>query len=77
MQAHKDWLQQGFDEGVFLLSGSLPPQAGGMVLAHGVTALQVQQRVAADPFVAADVVRAEIVEVAPGKVHERLDFLLG
>ena len=28
MQAHKEWLQRGFDEGVFLMAGSIQPQAG-------------------------------------------------
>jgi uncharacterized protein YciI len=25
MEGHKSWLQRGFDEGVFLLSGSIRP----------------------------------------------------
>ena len=77
MQGHKDWLQQGFDEGVFLLAGSIQPQAGGAILVHGVTLDELQDRVAHDPFVAEDVVRAEIMEVVPSKADERLGFLLG
>jgi len=76
MQAHKDWLQQGFDEGVFLLAGSLQPQAGGMILASGVTLAQLEDRVSDDPFVAEDVVHAEIVAVTPSKTDPRLAFLL-
>lgn len=77
MQVHKDWLQRGFDDGVFLLAGSIQPQAGGAILAHGVTLDELQERVDRDPFVADDVVRAEIVEVSPSKADERLAFLLG
>lgn len=29
MEGHKVWLQRGFDDGVFLLAGSLSPHAGG------------------------------------------------
>lgn len=77
MQAHKDWLQRGFDEGVFLLSGSIQPQAGGAILAHGLTRADLQERVNQDPFVAEAVVQAEIVEVSASKADDRLGFLLG
>lgn len=76
MQAHKDWLQSGFDEGVFLLAGSIQPQAGGMILANGVTQAQLEERVSADPFVMEDVVQAEIMAVTPSKADPRLAFLL-
>lgn len=77
MQAHKEWIQQGFDDGVFLLVGSIQPQAGGAILAHSTTLESLQQRVAEDPFVAEGVVRSEIVEVAASKADGRLGFLLG
>lgn len=76
MQAHKDWLQRGFDDGVFLLAGSMQPQAGGAILAQGLTLSELGARVDDDPFVAEDVVSAEIIEVSPAKADERLAFLL-
>ncbi|RAS03385.1 YciI family protein [Cupriavidus alkaliphilus] len=75
MQAHKDWLQRGFDDGVFLLAGTIQPQAGGAILAHGVSQGELEERVSRDPFVIEDVVRAEIVEVSPSKTDGRLEFL--
>lgn len=75
MDGHNTWLRQGFADGVFLLAGSIKPGLGGAILAHGATAEDLQQRVNADPFVAEDVVRAEIIEVAPSKTDERLNFL--
>ncbi|WP_267104376.1 YciI family protein [Xanthomonas sacchari] len=76
LQAHVQWLQQGFDDGVFALAGSLPPQAGGAILAHGLSRADLERRLQADPFVAAGVVRSEIVEVAPAKAAPGLEFLL-
>lgn len=29
MEGHRDWTKRGFDEGVFLLVGSLQPNLGG------------------------------------------------
>ena len=77
MDGHKEWLKRGFDEGVFLLAGSLQPNSGGGILAHNTSLSDLQSRVEADPFVEKDVVNAEILEIAPSKADERLKFILG
>lgn len=77
MEGHKEWIQRGFDDGVFLLSGSLQPNLGGAVVAHNSSLIDLQARVADDPFVAEDVVSAEIVEISPSRADNRLEFLLG
>jgi uncharacterized protein YciI len=77
VEGHKDWLKRGFADGVFLLAGGLQPEAGGAVLAHGTTRADLERRVAEDPFVAEDVVSAEILELAPARADDRLAFLLG
>lgn len=76
MDGHNAWLKRGFDDGVFLLAGSLQPGPGGMVLAQAETRDALEARVGEDPFVAEDVVSAEIVEVAPAMADERLQFLV-
>jgi uncharacterized protein YciI len=77
MQGHNEWLKRGFDDGVFMLAGSLQPQLGGGILAHNTSLPKLQARVKDDPFVAQNVVSAEILELAPAKADERLKFLLG
>ncbi|MBL9174824.1 MAG: hypothetical protein JNL10_14900 [Verrucomicrobiales bacterium] len=76
MDAHKTWLRRGFDEGVFLLAGSLEPGLGGGILAHNTTLPDLECRVNEDPFVSEGVVRAEILELDPGRADERLQFLV-
>lgn len=76
MLAHNEWLKRGFDEGIFLVAGTLQPQLGGAVLAHNTTLPDLEARVQEDPFVAHDVVTAELLEVLPSKVDPRLAFLL-
>ena len=76
MEGHKAWLKRGFDDGVFLLAGSLEPGLGGGILAHNMSSDDLQRRVNDDPFVAENVVKAEILELDPGKVDERLQFLV-
>ncbi len=77
MDGHNQWLKQGFTDGVFLVAGSLQPGLGGSVVAHGVTRADLENRVNDDPFVAQNVVTAEILEITPKKTDERLSFLLG
>jgi uncharacterized protein YciI len=77
MEGHKQWLKRGFDDGVFLLAGSLQPQLGGGIVAHNTSLPQLRSRLNGDPFVAENIVRAEILEIAPSKTDERLQFLLG
>ncbi|QDY98938.1 hypothetical protein FQ775_00295 [Nitratireductor mangrovi] len=75
MEGHNAWIRRGFDDGVFLLVGSLQPNAGGAILAHNVTRNEVEARVEQDPFVAEGVVTAEIIEIAPARADDRLAFL--
>lgn len=76
MNAHKAWIKQGFDDGVFLMAGSLQPQLGGAIMAHNTSLPDLQGRVNEDPFVAENIVSADILEITPAKADERLDFLL-
>ncbi len=77
MEGHKKWIKRGFDDGVFVLVGSLQPNLGGGILAHNTSLPDLQARVNDDPFVAQNVVSAEIIEITPSKTDERLKFLLG
>ena len=75
MEGHNEWIRRGFDDGVFLLVGSLQPNSGGGIVAHNVLRTELQGRVNDDPFVAEDVVTAEIIEITPSRADERLNFL--
>src|SRR5262245_29967663 len=75
-EGHARWLSRGFDDGVFLLAGSLQPRRGGTILAHATTRDELERRVEADPFVLAKVVSAQILEVTPSRADARLEFLL-
>jgi uncharacterized protein YciI len=77
MDGHKEWINRGFEDGVFLLVGNLQPNLGGGIVAYNTTLSDLQARVNGDPFVAEKVVSAEIIEIAPSRTDERLSFLLG
>ena len=77
MDGHKQWIKRGFDDGVFLLVGSLEPSLGGGIVAHNTSRPDLQARVNADPFVVENVVTADIIEIEPARADARLQFLLG
>ena len=76
MEGHKAWLKRGFDDGVFLLAGSLKPNLGGGIVAHNTTLSELESRVREDPFVAENIVSVDILEISPSRADERLSFLL-
>ena len=76
MKGHSEWIKRGFDDGVFLLAGSLQPNLGGGVMADNTSLSDLQSRVNTDPFLAEKVVKAEILEITPAKADTRLNFLL-
>lgn len=76
IEGHNEWIKSGFDDGVFVLVGSLQPYLGGGIVAHNTSLPDLQRRVNGDPFVVENVVRAEILEITPSKIDERLNFML-
>lgn len=76
MQAHNAWIQRGVDDGVFLLVGTVAPNAGGAILAHNTTLPDLEARVNNDPFVAQGVVTPEVMEIKPNRADKRLAFLV-
>jgi uncharacterized protein YciI len=77
MEGHNEWIRRGFDDGVFLLAGSLQSGLGGAVVAHDTTLEDLQARVNDEPFVARNVVSADILEITPAIADQRLQFLVG
>jgi uncharacterized protein YciI len=75
MEGHNAWIKRGFDDGVFLLTGSLQPNLGGGILAYNTSLPELKARVNDDPFVIGNVVSAEIIEILPARSDERLVFL--
>lgn len=76
MDGHNEWLMRGFDDGVFLVAGSLQEGIGGGIAAHNSSLQELQSRLEEDPFVENKVVKPVIHEITPAKVDERVNFLM-
>lgn len=77
MAAHTQWIQQGLDDGAFLLAGALGDAQGGMVLTARMDPAEVRRRVDQDPLVVHGVVSAEIHAIAPSRMAPGMAALLG
>jgi uncharacterized protein YciI len=75
LPAHNEWIRSGFDDGVFLLTGSMGSGDGGIILAVESSTDRLVNRLAQDPFVAHGVVAIELIRIEPNLVDDRLAFL--
>jgi uncharacterized protein YciI len=74
LPGHRDWLQRGFDDGVFVLTGAIPDAGGGVVLATDLTSGDLADRLAIDPFVVHGVVTPDVVALDVTMHDPRLAF---
>ncbi|MNL24033.1 hypothetical protein D3C87_1454510 [compost metagenome] len=70
------WLEQGFDDGVFILAGSIKPNLGGAIIAKNSSIELIKHRANQDPFVIEKIVESEVIEISPSKMDDRLSDLL-
>ena len=75
MAGHKEWIEKGVSDGVFLLAGSLENAQGGALLVTRLNKDELAARVQEDPFVEHQVVVPEIISIAPSRMAEGLAAL--
>jgi uncharacterized protein YciI len=76
LDGHKRWLQRGFDDNVFFLTGGVPQVGGGAIIAAGLSRDELSTRLEEDPFVVHGVVTPEVVELETTMKDPRLAFLV-
>ncbi|WHP79599.1 YciI family protein [Edwardsiella anguillarum] len=76
MAAHIEWLNQGYDEGVFLTSGRRIPRSGGVILARSDTLEALQARLQRDPFQQHGLVATKIIPFEASRCADTIQGLL-
>jgi uncharacterized protein YciI len=76
LDGHRRWLQRGFDDSVFFLTGGIPQVGGGAIIAAGLSLDELSTRLEEDPFVVHGVVTPEVVELEKTMSDPRLAFLV-
>jgi uncharacterized protein YciI len=74
MEAHMDWVKQGYENGHFLASGRKVPRTGGIILAKGDRA-EIERYFATDPFIVNDIAAYEVIEAAVSRTAPGLEIL--
>lgn len=74
--AHREFLQRMYEAGTFLLSGRKEPRDGGVILANSASLIELESRLAQDPFLAHGVASYQIIEFIPTMAAPALHLLL-
>lgn len=64
---HVRYLDQGYEDGVFLMSGRKNPRTGGIILAQDVSRDAIIARTQQDPFIEMGLASMRVTEFHPSK----------
>lgn len=70
--AHVAWLRQGYDRGVFLVSGRRVPRTGGVIIAKAASLPEVEALMREDPFQRMGLATAQIVPFEANMLSEAM-----
>lgn len=65
LEAHREWLRQGFDEGLVLMAGRRDPRMGGVILIKASTLDEARRYAEADPYITAGVAEYDLIAFEP------------
>ncbi|MFL9926254.1 YciI family protein [Herbaspirillum lusitanum] len=75
LTAHRQFLNEQYADGVFLMSGRKVPRSGGIIIADAADRAEIEDIIQFDPFYIAGVAEYEIIEFVPSMTAEALsDF---
>ncbi|MFC5212834.1 YciI family protein [Streptomyces coerulescens] len=73
LEAHRAWLDEHYEKGIFLASGRKNPRDGGVILAVAPDRARIEELAATDPFVGAGVCVYRITEFVATKTAPALE----
>ena len=75
LEAHRNFLNTYYEQGVFLASGPKNPRDGGMIIAL-CSKEQAQEMIAQDPFFKEGIAEYKVIEFHPVRAHLDLKKIL-
>lgn len=76
LQEHRAFLDRHYAAGHFMASGAQVPRTGGVILARGLTRVQLDDVLAEDPFCREQVAQYQVIEFVPTKFAPGAEGLL-
>ncbi|MBE2319740.1 hypothetical protein DVA67_027470 [Solirubrobacter sp. CPCC 204708] len=74
MREHMAWLNAGYRDGHFVVSGRQVPRVGGVILARGEDRSAIEALAAADPFVREGVATVQVIQFRASQSADGFDF---
>ncbi|MES2259696.1 MAG: YciI family protein [Pseudomonadota bacterium] len=65
LAAHREYLREQYDNGIFLMSGRMVPRTGGVIIATADSRADIEAVIELDPFNEAGVASYAITEFVP------------
>lgn len=76
LQAHREFLDYYFKQGLLLISGPLKPRTGGIIIAATNDKTRLEAMIQQDPYYLAEIAEYQIIEFTPVKHCEELKDLI-
>lgn len=77
LKAHRDFLEAGYQQNFFVVSGPRNPRTGGVIISQLSDRSQLEKILSQDPFCLQGIARYEIIEFDPVKYHSAFASLVG
>ena len=76
LQAHREFLDYHYKQGLLLASGPIKPRTGGIIIALSQDKATVETIFKSDPYFLADIARYEFVAFTPVKHRDEIKALI-
>ncbi len=76
LQAHRDFLDTYYKQGLFIISGPLKPRTGGIIIAATTDREKLESILKQDPYYLAEITEYELKEFTPVKHCKELEDLI-
>ena len=76
LQAHREYLDYYYKQGLILASGPMKPRTGGIIIALTTNRQHLESILQQDPYVLADIVDYHLTEFTPVKHRDELKDII-
>jgi uncharacterized protein YciI len=76
LQAHREFLDYYYKQGLLLVSGPMKPRTGGIIIALTTDRNYLESILQKDPYFLADIVNFQLIEFTPVKHRDELKDLI-
>ena len=76
LQAHREFLDYYYKQGLLLISGPMKPRTGGIIIALTTDRSYLESILQRDPYFLADLVEFNLIEFTPVKHRDELNDLI-